>query len=260
MQTLPMHPTYAHLASRPRPLVRYALLLVTVLGCARDAAPGNRGDAPAVAAGDTIEVALQPTDSVRRARADSLAALQRDSLERHRADSLLRAAPGYVVDSARSPEEELRRFRAGTPEVTALEGGAPSRDSLVALVVALVNRHDARGIERLAVSRAEYAWLVYPSLPIARPPYRQPPDVAWMLLHAESRSGLSRLLARYRATPLTVRGAACAAHERHGALDAWTNCRVTVEGGDGRRVEQRLFGDLVAIGGRVKLLSFANDF
>src|SRR5512138_1154903 len=46
--------------------------------------------------------------SRRSAAADSTSA---DSIERARQDSINRSQPGYVVDSARPPEEDLRRFR-----------------------------------------------------------------------------------------------------------------------------------------------------
>ncbi|MCC6931347.1 MAG: hypothetical protein IT359_20330 [Gemmatimonadaceae bacterium] len=171
-----------------------------------------------------------------------------------------RATPGYVVDSARSPLAQLQRFRASLPTVRNLAGGAPSRDSLVALVIAAVTRHDAHALAALAVSRAEYAWLVYPELPIARAPYNHPPDAAWMLLAAESRAGRSRLLERFRATPLVARALACDERETYGSLTLWPNCRVTVPGRDGEARAQRLFGAVVAVNGRFKLLSFGNDF
>ena len=209
---------------------------------------------------DTFQVALQPPDSVRRAREDSVAVAQRDSLAQSRADSILRASPGYVVDSARSPKQQLARFRSGVPAVAALAGGAPSPDSLVALVATHVNRHDVKALASLAVSRAEFAWLVYPELPIARAPYRQPPDAAWMLLAAESRSGMARLVQHFQGVPLYVRGHACGGSEHHGALEALTNCRVKIHGTDGRVADQQLFGAIVGIGGRYKVLSFGNDF
>ena len=209
---------------------------------------------------DTVELQLQLPDSARRAREDSLEALRRDSLAQAHADSMRHAAPGYVVDSARSLPEQLQRFRGSTPAVHSLAGGAPSRDSLVALVVSAVARHDVATLAALNVSRAEYAWLVYPELPIARPPYNHPPDAAWMLLAAESRSGRSKLVERFRNAPLVARGYACDAREQYGPVELWPNCRVKVQGSDGQVRAQRLFGAVVAVNGRFKLLSFGNDF
>ena len=74
------------------------------------------------------------------------------------------------MDSLLPPEEALRRFREGLPVVAGLAGGAPSRDSLVRLFVGAVGRRDAALVNRLIVSRAEFAHLYYPSSPLREPP------------------------------------------------------------------------------------------
>lgn len=210
---------------------------------------------------DTIVSELVLPDSARRARDDSLAKIQRDSVAGARSDSLLRASPGYVVDSAVSPEVALDRFRAGSPRLATLEGGAPSRDSLVALVVHAAQTHDQRALTRVAISRAEYAWLIYPALPLSRPPYRQPPDVSWMLQDSESRTGMSRLLDHLRDGATRVRGYACAEPpERYASVRAWPHCTVQVDEPLGTRRSLRLFGAIVRVEGQFKILSFANDF
>ena len=51
-----------------------------------------------------------------------------DASQQTTADSTPWRQPGDVIDSILPMEEHLRRFRDGIPEVTALSGGATSRE------------------------------------------------------------------------------------------------------------------------------------
>ena len=135
---------------------------------------------PAVA---LLSLVIAGCDRADAARADTsiatpLAASATSAIE----DTSYRLAPGYRVDSLLSTEEALRRFRAGVDSVGELAGGAPSLDSLVRRFVRDVERADTSDLRALHLTRAEYSWLVYPESPLAHPPYRQPPELAWMLL------------------------------------------------------------------------------
>lgn len=215
-----MHPRFRHLA---------AFLLGTLAACG-----GQAGS----------------TDS---ARADSVA--------RARQDSINRAQPGYIVDSILPVEEELRRFRADLGDApTALSGGASSREALVRRFTHALETSDTTALIRMAVSRAEYAWLVYPESPFTRPPYRQPPGLAWMQLMSSSGSGLARLLARKAGRPVGEPSVSCGSESLEGMNRTWRDCVVTVRASDGQTTRARWFGAIIERGGHVKFLSFANDF
>ena len=210
---------------------------------------------------DTTEVVLVPPEGVARARADSLARVARDSARTAREDAARRARPGYVVDSALPPEELLARFRAGLPRVDTLSGGAPSRDALVGAIVAALARGDSAALRRMAISAAEYGWLVHPRLPTSRPPYGQPPQLGWQLLASGGATGLARAIAFARREPLRFRGYRCPDSPlSYDGLLAWEHCTVRHATADGRARDVRLFGAIVALGGRYKVLSYANDF
>ncbi|HMC55086.1 MAG TPA: hypothetical protein VKH19_07960 [Gemmatimonadaceae bacterium] len=165
--------------------------------------------------------------------------------------------PGYVVDSILPPGEAMRRFRAGLDSPAAF-GGPTSRDSLVARFFAGVRRHNRAALDSLAMTRAEFAYFVFPSSRLSRPPYRQPPDIAWMLFHANSESGLTKLLNRsenYRLRSYTCAGTA----EHEGTLALWRKCVVHLRDGVQPR-DLHLFGTIIEVGGRFKFAGYDNDF
>jgi len=200
-----------------------------------------------------------------RGSPDSLSAqrsaLSADSLARARQDSINRAQPGYIVDSILPLEEELRRFRAVIPTVpVGLTGGAPSRDGLVELVVGAIASSDTASLVRLALTRAEFAYLVYPSSPYTKPPYRQPPWLVWMHIQHGSGSGLGRVLHRYGGRPLGYASYGCdATPERQGANRLWKNCALHLTSKWGDMVSIRLFGVVIERHGRFKIVGYGND-
>lgn len=165
--------------------------------------------------------------------------------------------PGYVVDSILPPAEALRRFRAGLDSPATLDGPR-SRDSLVRRFLSGVAARNRAALDSLAMTRAEFAYLVFPQVRWSKPPYSQPPDVAWMLFRANSRTGLTRLLER--ADRLRLQSYTCPdSAERDGTLRLWTGCTVRVIDG-GRSRELHLFGTIIELAGRYKFAGFNNDF
>jgi hypothetical protein len=114
------------------------------------------------------------------------------------------AAPVHI-DSAIPKDEELRRFRRGLIEPAELTGGARSRDALVRSYVSALERGDTAALAALVITKAEFAYIYYPTNPQARPPYDLSPGLMWFMLQQRSevavRSGFS-------ATTVTARPAA----------------------------------------------------
>jgi hypothetical protein len=222
-------------------LVAGALGATTLVACGR----GGPGDAAARAPRDTVVVVAPPRVAGGAASGDTA----------------YRGRPGYVVDSIRPIEEELRRFRAGLVRPTALEGGAPSREALVRRFLDALARRDTSALARLALTRAEFAWLVYPESPLMRPPYRQPPGMVWLQLQMGGRPALHRLLDRLGGRRLAYVGHACDAEPAvEGANRLWRACRVAHVRAPGDTVRARLFGVVVERGGRFKFANFASDY
>jgi len=166
-----------------------------------------------------------------------------------------------VVDSILPIEIALHRFREGLQEVARLTSGAPTRDALVAELATGLAHSDTLALERLAVTRAEYAWLYYPTTAIARPPYELPPALAWFQLQEGNRKGALRLLRDLGGRTNDLLGYSCAADpmtERDNRI--WTGCLVELRVDGGPASQQRLFAAILERDGQFAFLSFHNDF
>lgn len=165
------------------------------------------------------------------------------------------------IDSILPSGEALRRFTAGLSPVTDLSDASPSRDELVSRFLSALAGADTASLAKMVVSRAEYAFLYYPSSVYARKPYELAPDLAWMLNEQNSSKGLSRLLTRLGAKKLQFLGYQCPAPVREAENSFWRDCRVTYrEPGKTEGVERQLFSVIMERRGKYKILSYANDF
>lgn len=185
-----------------------------------------------------------------------------DSVALARQDSINRAQPGYIIDSILPIEEQLRRFRTGLPDtLRTFEVGASGKEELVRMFVRALETSDTATLVRLTVSRAEFAWLVYPDSPFSAPPYQQAPDLVWMRHTAASGVGLKRLLERLGGSGLGFQSWRCAdAPITEGANHIWRDCAVRFQRAVGGQRTVRLFSSIVERHGRFKILSYANGF
>lgn len=170
------------------------------------------------------------------------------------------APTGLVTDSVLPMHVLLQRFRAGLPVAVALQNGAHSVDELVEWFMSAVERADTAMLARIAVSRAEYAWLYFPTSVYATAPYELPPDVAWTLSAAASEKGLTRVVRRLGGSPLRFSAIRCAQEAREGVNRFWRQCTVEYQHATEGNLSRRLFGTIMEHGGRYKFLSYANDF
>lgn len=180
--------------------------------------------------------------------------------DRARRDSIARSSPGYVIDSTFPVEEEIRRFQAELGEAPdGLSYGAPSQSALVDAFVRALERNDTTALARLVVNRKEFGYLVYPTSPNVRPPYRLSPDVVWLQRAAATNKGASRLLNRFGGRPLGFVGHVCPSPPvRQGDNTVWASCFVKSAAPGGDTTSVRMFGPIIERGGQYKFLSLAN--
>jgi hypothetical protein len=177
----------------------------------------------------------------------------------NRPDAQAKSAPRRVVDSIIPREEALRRFRTNLPPVVALEGGMESRDSLVAGYLDALGARDTATLAAIAVSRAEFGYLYYPTTPQGRPPYNLAPELMWFLLDQRSERGMRKALEIYGGQDLALVGYDCGPGESvEGENTVWGPCQVRFRRAKGDTVSQRLFSQIIRRGGRYKFLSYAN--
>lgn len=170
--------------------------------------------------------------------------------------------PGDVIDSILPMPEYLRRFRIGVDSPPALSGESTTREALTMSFLGALSRGDTATLAALAVSRAEFAWLLFPDHRYAATPYELDPALFWRQITGSNAKGISRALQRHRGVPLALVDLACQRDTlqfRRGPTRLWGPCRVTYRAADST-ITRQLFGSIVERGGRMKFLSYASDF
>jgi hypothetical protein len=163
------------------------------------------------------------------------------------------------VDSVVPREKALARFQQGSRPVTALSGGAGSRNALVRLFARALEAGDTTALRRLVLSRAEFAWLYYPTSAQGRPPYDLSPELMWFMMVERSNRGLAALLTERTGRPLATVGYRCLGDSTvEGANRLWGPCLVRHVQAPGDTVEERLFGPIIGRGHRFKFVSYSN--
>jgi hypothetical protein len=125
-----------------------------------------------------------------------------------------------------------------------------------------VSRGDSLALGMMSVSRAEFAWLVFPHHLYRQPPYELDPAILWLQIQAGSAKGAARLLERLGGTPLTLQSLDCQRDTLQvvsGNLEMWSPCTVRYTTPDST-LERRLFGTIVEHGGVAKFLGYGNEF
>jgi hypothetical protein len=163
-----------------------------------------------------------------------------------------------VVDSALSIDTLLARFREGLDRPAGLADGAASMDALIEGFVSAAEHGDSAAFRGMALTRAEFAWLYYPHLPEAAPPYELEPGLMWFMIETNSGRGLRTLLAERGGRPLSVVGYSCEGERHHGPVTLWAPCVLRRLQSEADTVSEILFGPIVSRDGQFRFVSFAN--
>jgi len=168
------------------------------------------------------------------------------------------ATAARYVDSVLPRDQALARFRRDLPEPQELEGGALSPDALVRRFLRALEAADTTALARLALTRAEFAYLYYPYAPESQPPYDLDPGLSWFLLEGRSQKGLRRALQDFGGRPVQAAGWSCQAVRAQGPARIWDGCVVQRVGSAGDTVAESLFGSILEYRGRYKFVSLAS--
>ncbi|MEX1998136.1 MAG: hypothetical protein WD934_00500, partial [Gemmatimonadales bacterium] len=168
------------------------------------------------------------------------------------------APSAHVVDSVVAWDSALAAFRSTGDSVTVLTG-ATSRGELVSALAEAIATHDTAQLRSLVLSRAEFAWLYYPTAREAHPPYELPPDLMWFRLSSQSEQGISKALRLLGGRPVGVIDHACepTLERVEGRNRLRGGCIVRRTAG-GDTLHESLFGLIIERDGRYKFVSYAN--
>ena len=163
-------------------------------------------------------------------------------------------------DATRPRTEQLAQFRAGLTEATVLEHGTSSRDELVQQWVSALASADTATVRQLLLSRAEFAWLFYPTTAQGLPPYDLPPGLLWDMLSRQSAGGMQYVFRRWAGRELQVAGYDCGAEPvREDENLIHGPCVMRIVAGERDTVSARLTGPILERGGVFKFVSYTND-
>lgn len=168
--------------------------------------------------------------------------------------------PNGIVDRSIPIQDALREFQRSVPRVDSLSWAARDRNALVADFMRALERGDSTRLAQLFISKAEFAWIYFPTSIYMRGPYELPPEIAWLLTVADSDKGFTRLINRLGGRSLGHTGVDCRREERDSRHTYWRDCFVEYRRPLGQRVKGRLFGSIMERDGKYKFLSYANDF
>lgn len=165
-----------------------------------------------------------------------------------------------IVDRSMPIQDALREFQRNVRRVDTLSYAARDRNALVADFIHALERDDSTRLVQLFISKAEFAWLYFPTSLYMHKPYELPPEIAWLLTVADSEKGFKRLTDRLGGRQLAYAGVDCQRQERDSRHTYWRDCFIKYSHPAEGRVQRRLFGSIMERDGKYKFLSYANDF
>jgi len=125
--------------------------------------------------------------------------------------------------------------------------------------VRALERRDSTTLRQLVLSRAEFAYLYYPSAPQGLPPYDMNADLMWFMLSIQSEKGMHRALNERGGSPLYVVGTRCNEKpDTQGENTLWGPCVLRRIEAPGDTLDERLFGPIIERQGSYKFLTYAN--
>lgn len=160
---------------------------------------------------------------------------------------------------AAARDSQLARFRAGLPAVDHLSGGAASREELASRFLEALTARDTTTLRRLVLTKAEFAWLYYPTAREALPPYDLDPELMWFAHEGRSESGIRAALEVLAGRGDTYLGLDCPVPARQeGRNSLWGFCRIRHRVPAGAESADQLFGLIIERDGIYKVVSYAN--
>jgi hypothetical protein len=155
----------------------------------------------------------------------------------------------------------LLAVSSGCGMAPTLEWGLESPRAVAQAAVDALTAGDASALERLALNEREFATLVWPRQPAARPERNIPREFAWRTLAARSRHGLRARLSEWsRSAGQTVVGLTFTGDTTdYGTYRVYRKSVVTLRDASGRLETIRIFGSVIEQGGRYRVFSYVID-
>lgn len=141
-----------------------------------------------------------------------------------------------------------------------LAHGLDSPEAVARAVVQALAAGDARALDGLAVTEAEFRHVVWPKLPTSRPERNMPWDYVWQDLHGKSVAQATARLRGWQDRGFeVVRVEFTGERTDYGTFRVWRKSVLTLKDREGREQRGRLFGSIIEQDGRYKVFSYVVD-
>jgi len=168
-------------------------------------------------------------------------------------------AAGGVVDSIFPIAVHLERFRKGAGDnPDTLRNASASVDALVQRWVTAITSSDTAQLNKLIISRAEFAWLYYPESKMSQPPYEAPPELLWGQLLASSDEGARAVLKAFGGQAIKLKTVRCPTVVTEGPNRLHEGCVLTLDLKGATQPEGAYFGTILERNGRFKFVGYTN--
>ncbi|NWF75052.1 MAG: hypothetical protein HXY53_00520 [Nitrospirae bacterium] len=124
-------------------------------------------------------------------------------------------------------------------------------------VLEALMKKDIKVLENLAMTRDEFYKYIWPEIPWSRPKTNMPFEYYWKDLHQKSSTSLRWILSEYGGQKFEFIKIYFAKDKRqYKKLNIYRDSRLIVEDEKGKQKEIELFGSIVELNGRYKILSY----
>ncbi|HUP18499.1 MAG TPA: hypothetical protein VM778_00950 [Gemmatimonadota bacterium] len=171
------------------------------------------------------------------------------------------AARPSGVPRARAPEWRGNYQIDPLPaEALALDGAADGLDDLLETIERGLAERDTAGLRALLPTEREYREILYPAFPAAHPPIHASFETVWLLQLGDTWDGLKRILREYGGRDVEILDVRFVRPDQdfvNFRLHEASEVDLLVDGEP--RSGVRLFGSVVQVGDRWKVLSYPDD-
>jgi hypothetical protein len=141
-----------------------------------------------------------------------------------------------------------------------LESTFPSDRALAVELLERLARRDASGLLALAVTKDEFADIVWPTLPVSRREVGVSMGYVWQDSYTKSRGHLAQTVDAFGGKPLSLVDIGFTGPEtQHGDTTIVRKSFLVVKDADGRQSTIRVFGSVIRQAGRSKVYSYIVD-
>jgi len=154
---------------------------------------------------------------------------------------------------------DARAGEAGEGRLAA-DHDAAALDRLGRTVLHALIDGDTAALERIRITEYEHREVIWPELPVGKPPSNFPVDIAWENIQVRNRAAVPHLIAYFRRAPVDLVRTECRGPTRRfERFHVLTGCVLVVREADGAMRDHRVFEEVVVLDGELRVVRYYAD-